>query len=186
MPHTTEIPLNTLSRSIRVSQTSEEPVESRILIAGVGNRLMGDDGFGPRVIELLESNSLPWNVEIRDIGTAGLTIATDLGDYELVVFIDSMNIEGEPGKLVKEEVKVEGGLEDMTELSRLSLHEVGLEGLLRFSKAIGTLPSKIILIGCKPRDIGPSLELSPEVNKATYQAVVMVHEILESLNQMME
>jgi len=169
-----------------MAQTSEESVEPRILVAGVGNRLMGDDGFGPRVIDLLESSSLPWNVEARDIGTAGLTIATDLADYELVVFIDSMNMEGEPGRLVRTEIKVEGGLEDMAELSRLSLHEVGLEGLLRFSEAIGTLPSKIFLIGCKPRNTEPGLELSPEVERATFKAVEMVHEILENLDRLVE
>ena len=46
----------------------------RILVAGVGNRLMGDDGFGPRVIDLLRDENLPNNVEARDIGTANTSI----------------------------------------------------------------------------------------------------------------
>ena len=64
----------------------------RILVAGIGNRLMGDDGFGPRVIDILESMELPENVEVRDIGTAGITIATDLSDYDFVIFLDTMNM----------------------------------------------------------------------------------------------
>ena len=71
----------------------------KILIAGVGNRLMSDDGFGPKVIDLLSSTALPENVDARDIGTAGVTIATDLSEYDLVIFVDSMNTEGEPGQL---------------------------------------------------------------------------------------
>jgi len=144
----------------------------KVLIAGVGNRLMGDDGFGPRVIDRLSSVPLPENVEARDIGTAGLTIATDLSDYDLVVFLDSVNLEGEPGQLYKSTIEVEG-VGDIAELSRLTLHEVGLEGLLRFAKEIGVLPPKVVLIGCKPKALGPSLELSPEVEVALYIATDM-------------
>ena len=154
--------------------------DKKILVAGVGNRLMGDDGFGPRVTDLLSLIPLPEIVEVRDIGTAGLTIATDLSDYDLVVFIDSMNIEGEPGQLYKSDVVVEGSLEDTTELSRFTLHEVGLEGLLKFSKAIGTLPPRVVLIGCKPKALGPSLVLSPEVEGATHRAAKMALDTVES------
>ena len=150
----------------------------RVLVAGVGNRLMGDDGFGPRVIDLLSSTPLPENVELRDIGTAGLTIATDLSDYDLVVFLDSMEMEGEPGRLSRSEVDVEDIEEDAGDLARVSLHEVGLEGLLKFSKAIGTLPPRVVLVGCKPKDVGPSLKLSDEVESAAHEAVDMVLETL--------
>lgn len=150
----------------------------KILVAGVGNRLMGDDGFGPRVIDLLVTSQVPKNVELRDMGTAGLTVATDLGDFDLVVFLDSMDMSGEPGRLIQTEVEVEGGLDDMAELARVTLHEVGLEGLLRFAKEIGTLPSKVILIGCKPKTVELSLDLSQEVEDATQRAVDMVMGIL--------
>jgi hydrogenase maturation protease len=151
----------------------------KILIAGVGNRLMGDDGFGPRVIDLLSNHPLPKNVEIRDVGTAGITIATDLSDYNEIIFIDSMNLEGQPGKIVMDSVKVENKDDDLSELAKSTLHEVGLEGLLRFSKIIGTLPSKVLLIGCKPKKIDVSLELSPEVEEATVFAAEMVINYLD-------
>jgi hydrogenase maturation protease len=153
----------------------------KILVAGVGNRLMGDDGFGPRVIDILSNHTLPEYVEIHDIGTAGITIATDLSDYDTVVFLDSMNLEGDPGKVVKSTVKVEEGIDDISELAKTTLHEVGLEGLLRFSKSIGTLPSEVILIGCKPKTITVSLDLSPEVEEATVIAANMVKKLLEKI-----
>ena len=152
----------------------------RVLVAGIGNRLMGDDGFGPRVIDLLSSINVPDNVELRDFGTAGLTIATDLEEFDLVIFLDSMQMEGEYGHLFKTQLVVEENLEDIGELARTSLHEVGLEGLLRFSKAIGTLPAEVYLIGCKPKNIEPSLDLSSEVEKASHKAVDMVIDIIES------
>ena len=159
----------------------------KILIAGVGNRLMGDDGFGPRVIDLLSSAPLPENVEARDIGTAGLTIATDLDEYDLVVFVDSVNLEGKPGQLYKSGIMVEEEEGDAAELSRFTLHEVGLEGLLKFAKAIGVLPPRVILIGCKPKALGPSPKLSPEVEDALHRAADMalasVEEFLSERNE---
>ena len=141
--------------------------------------MMGDDGFGPRVIDLLSATPMPMNVEIRDIGTAGVTIATDLSGYDLVVFLDSMDFEGEPGQLQKSKITVEDDGGDVAELSRFTLHEVGLEGLLKFAKAIGVLPPKVILIGCKPKSLGPTLELSPEVENALDTAAEMTTSIVE-------
>lgn len=151
----------------------------KLLIAGIGNRLMGDDGFGPRVVDLLESIQLPRNVELRDFGTAGLTIATNLSDYDVAIFLDSISVEGDSGQLHQTEIIVEEDLDEIAELSRFSIHEVGLEGLLKFAKAIGTLPSKVILIGCVPNVLQPSLDLSPMVAEATHRAVDMVQDIIK-------
>ena len=153
----------------------------RILVAGIGNRLIADDGFGPRVVDLLSERELPDFVEVRDFGTAGMTIATDLADYDAVIFIDSADHGGEPGSLSRSRLVVEAGVEDVAELARLTLHEAGLEGLLRFSKSIGTLPPEVFFIGCKPKTLAPSLELSPEVEAALERAVAIVDEILEKI-----
>jgi hydrogenase maturation protease len=153
----------------------------RILVAGIGNRLIADDGFGPRVVDLLSDRELPDYVEVRDFGTAGITIATDLADYDAVIFVDSSDHEGEPGSLSKSRLLVEDGVDDIGELARLTLHEAGLEGLLRFSKSIGTLPDDVFLVGCRPKTLGPNLELSPNVEAALEKAVTMVDEILEKI-----
>ena len=151
----------------------------RILVAGIGNRLIGDDGFGPRVIDLLSQGDLPDIVDVRDFGTAGMTIATELADYRMVIFIDSMDHQGEPGSLHESRLVVDEDPGDVTELARLTLHEAGLEGLLRFSRAIGTLPQDIYLVGCKPKTLKPSLELSTEVEASLEKALTIVEEILE-------
>jgi hydrogenase maturation protease len=151
----------------------------RILIAGIGNRLMGDDGFGPRVTDLLMSIDLPPDVEVRDMGTAGLTIATDLADYDKVIFLDSTEMDKPFGELTKIRLEIDSD-EDITDLARLTLHEVGLEGLLKFSKAIGTLPEDIILIGCNPKNLHPSLTLSDEVESALNEAVSCILKLLNN------
>jgi len=153
----------------------------RIIVAGIGNRLIADDGFGPRVIDLLSRSDLSTIVDARDFGTAGMTIATDLADYDVVIFIDSMDHGGEPGSLYKSRLVVEEDPGDITELARLTLHEAGLEGLLRFSRAIGTLPQDIYLVGCKPKTLEPSIDLSTEVEAALEKALTIVEEILEKI-----
>lgn len=158
-----------------------ESVVPRILVAGIGNRLRGDDGFGPRVVDLLLSWKLPDGVEARDFGTAGITIATELSDYDVAIFLDSAESEGKPGSLLRSRLKVEAGIDESAELARLSLHEVGLEGLLKFSKSIGTLPEKVYMIGCKPKLLIPTLELSPEVEASVEEAASMVIDIIGRL-----
>ncbi|MFQ6126629.1 MAG: hydrogenase maturation protease [Candidatus Heimdallarchaeota archaeon] len=151
----------------------------KILVAGVGSRLRGDDGFGPRVIDLLSDCSLPENVELWDLGTAGLTVASDLRECDFIIFLDAIEGSGEPGTLYKREITVDDvSEEDVTDLVSLSLHEAGLEGLLKIAKALGTLPPKVILIGCDPKSLEPGFELSKEVAAAVKKAVSLVMEIL--------
>lgn len=140
---------------------------------------MGDDGFGPRVIDLLLSYSLPQNVVLWDLGTAGLTVASDLSEYDFIIFLDTIEGSGEPGTLYKRKITVDAvSVEDITDLVSLSLHEAGLEGLLKIAKALGTLPSRIILIGCHPKSLEPSLKLTKAVEVAVKKAVSLVMEIL--------
>lgn len=142
---------------------------------------MGDDGFGPRVIDLLSTCSLPDDVMLWDFGTAGLTIASELSDYGFIIFLDVTESGGEPGTLYKRKITVdEISIEDVTDLVTLSLHEVGLEGLLKLAKALEILPPRIILLGCEPKSLEPSLELSREVEAAARKAVSLVMEILQT------
>ena len=75
--------------------------KEKTILAGIGNRLLSDDGFGPRVIDLLSQLELPPHIDIRDMGTAGITIASDLFEYHRVVFLDAMEMDGAPGRIEK-------------------------------------------------------------------------------------
>jgi len=139
---------------------------------------MGDDGFGPRVIDLLSTHPLPVNVELRDVGTASFSIATDLSDYDLVIFIDSMEMEGEPGQISRFQVDIEDVNDSVSKPVGGTIHELGLGELLKVSRAIGTLPPKVIIVGCKPGTVNPGLELSDDVERAAYKAADLVLQIL--------
>ncbi len=155
--------------------------DQKTIIAGIGNRLLGDDGFGPKVTDLLNKMPIPDHIEVRDMGTAGITIATDLSDYQRAIFLDTMTMDGEPGKLYLTKLQVDEPAEDITELSRMTLHDADLEGLLKFAKAINTLPEEVILIGCKPKNLEMGLDLSNEVEAATHEAVEIVMNLIKGV-----
>jgi hydrogenase maturation protease len=153
----------------------------KILIAGVGNILMSDDGFGPRVVEILSNKILPDNVELRNFGTSSLFLASELIKYKLIIFIDAIEIEGTPGALYRVDLKQDDMKMDESSQLGLSIHDMGLDDLLKLSNVMGTLPKKMIVVGCKPVDSSPGSCLSDEVKRAAEKAVKMVLEILETV-----
>jgi hydrogenase maturation protease len=157
--------------------------DKNILIAGLGNKYMGDDGFGPKVIEALVARNLPEDVEARDAGLCGVTLAPDLNDYELVIFVDAVEKREKPGTIYRNEIKAEQveGLkpEEAMNSFTLSVHETRLEELLLFAKAIGTLPPTTIVIGCEVREITLGESLSPEVDAAVLRATELILDELQ-------
>jgi hydrogenase maturation protease len=156
---------------------------SKILVAGLGNKYLGDDGFGPRVIETLMMRDLPDNVEARDVGLCGVTLAPDLGDYELVIFVDAVKKGGKPGTIYHTEIKAEQvkelKLEDEMHFFTFSIHETGLEELLSFAKKIGTLPPTTIVIGCEILEITLGETLSRAVEAAVPRVVDLILDELQ-------
>jgi len=147
----------------------------KILIAGLGNKYMGDDGFGPRVIEALITRNLPADVEARDTGLCGVTLAPDLNDYELVIFVDAV-VQGKPpgtiyrSEIKKEQVKELKSREAMCSFT-LSVHETQLEELILFARTIGTLPPTTIVFGCEVQEIVLGDALTPAVEAAVPRVV---------------
>lgn len=164
--------VTTLASATSIRLNSEE----KTLIAGIGNKLLGDDGFGPYVIELLESAKLSSNIETLDFGTAGITKATDLKGYDRVIFIDAIQRGGDPGAIYREDFtpnQVKDIKPDQS-IVQLSLHEAKLEELLSFAKAIGSLPQKITVIGCEPEVLEPRIGLSPGVEQAARNVAELI------------
>jgi hydrogenase maturation protease len=156
---------------------------AQIFVAGIGNKYMGDDGFGPRVIEELLTRELPENVEARDVGLCGITLAPDLGDYDHIIFADAVNTGGKLGTIYRTEIRaeeVEAMKPEGPNPFNISIHEARLEELLSFAKTIGTLPPTIVVIGCEVQDAQLGEDMSPEVATAIPSAV---ETILDELQQ---
>ena len=138
---------------------------SRIAVIGIGNVLLGDDGFGPLVVEkfrcLYECSPA---VEILDLGTPGLDIAPYMYDIDLVVIVDAVNAEEEPGTLC---VYCEAQLFSRYAQLRLSAHDPGVQESLVQLKLAGHAPKELIIVGVVPASCGLGLAMSPSVLRAS-------------------
>jgi hydrogenase maturation protease len=146
----------------------------RTLIAGFGNPLRGDDGFGVEVVRRLQQEALGDDVTVVDVGTGGIHLAHELlTPYDQAIIVDAMMQGGAPGTLHVQEVL------DIQPEARVDLHLVLPARALGVAKALGALPARVLLIGCEPTQVDElSLELSPPVAAAVDTAVQQIRQLL--------
>src|ERR1700676_297772 len=147
-----------------------------VLVAGVGNAWLRDDGFGGEVARRLEQRELPDGVAVMDAGTGGLDLAYEvMRGYDALVILDVSRQGGEPGTLYVMEVpeeSVEGGIEDGEVINP---HGMDPKTVLRFVRSIGAWPGKVVVIACEPAEVEElGLGLSSEVQSAVERALDLV------------
>jgi len=140
---------------------------TRTLIAGFGNALRGDDGFGVAVIRRLERESLGDDVDTLEVGTGGMHLAHQLlSRYDRAVIVDAMTRGEPPGTLYVLEIA------DVEPETRIDMHLALPARALGVAKALGVLPSTVLMVGCEPAVVDElTLELSPGVARAVEPAV---------------
>jgi hydrogenase maturation protease len=156
-------------------------VGERILVLGLGNILLKDEGIGVHVIRELQGLALPENVEVIDGGTAGLDmLLSQEGSYKLVV-VDAAKAGEKPGTIYK--AKVKGG--EMDKLARtlggdkelkISSHQFGLIESLTAAQSCGCAPREIVIIGVEPKEINYGLEPTEQVSRRIPEIIKMVLE----------
>ncbi len=161
---------------------SDEQLRS-ILVAGVGNAWLRDDGFGGEVARRLGERELPAGVAVMDAGTGGLDLAYEvMRGYDALVILDVSKQGGEPGTLYvmePSEDEVAGGIEDGDVINP---HGMDPQTVLRFLKASGGWPGKVIVIACEPADVEEmGWGLSDSVSEAVDRAVDLVLETVGEL-----
>ena len=161
---------------------TEEPLRS-ILIAGVGNAWLRDDGFGGEVARRLTERPLPAGVDVMDAGTGGLDLAYEvMRGYDALVILDVSKQGGEPGTLYvmePDEESVPGGIEDGEVINP---HGMDPQTVLRFVKSVGAWPGRVVVIACEPADVEEmGLGLSDQVSAAVSRAVDLVVETVAEL-----
>jgi len=149
------------------------PLSQRVLVAGIGNIWMKDDGFGGEVAKRLNNRELPKDVIVTDFGIGGLDLAYELQNgYAALVLVDISRQGGEPGTLYVMEVdedEVEGDIQDGV---MMDPHGMDPQTVLRFIKSTGAWPGKVVIIACEPEEVEDfGLGLSPTVEAAVDHAV---------------
>src|SRR5262245_49152920 len=120
----------------------------RTLVAGFGNVLRGDDGFGVEVIRRLRESQPLEDVEVMEVGTAGIRLAQELlTPYDRVIIVDAMTRGGVPGTVYVSEV------ESVESAGDVDLHLAVPSRALAVAKALGALPGRVFIVGCEPADV---------------------------------
>jgi hydrogenase maturation protease len=133
----------------------------RISVIGIWNVLLGDDGFGPLTVEMFRcAYECDSNVEILDLGTPGLDLAPYLYDAGVVVIVDAVHAEEEPGTLC---VYCETDLFSCRPQLRLTSHDPGVQQCLAQLRLAGHAPSELIIVGVVPESCGLGEGISPSV-----------------------
>ena len=155
----------------------------QILVAGVGNAWLRDDGFGGEVTKALSERELPLGVQVIDFGSGGLDLAYEvMRGYDALVLIDISRQGERPGTLYVMEAKdddVEGSIEDG---QMIDPHGMDPQTVLRFVKYVGGWPGRVFVVACEPEvvdDVG--FGLSDTVRASVGRAVDVVLETIGEL-----
>lgn len=133
--------------------------QNDILILGVGNLLMKDEGVGVHVVERLKTMQLPENVEVLDGATSGFDLIHYINGYKKLIVIDAVTNGEKPGTLYR---LTEKNLEAKPKVF-YSLHEIDFLDAIDMAEIMGVKPEKVVVIGIEPKDMSAGISLSPEI-----------------------
>ncbi len=152
-------------------------MSSGVLVAGIGNIFLGDDGFGVEVVRRLAGRPLPPGVWVTDFGIRGLHLAFDLLEHpdDMLLLVDVTPRGGEPGTVYLIEPDLEtlagpGGPADAHDMTPAAVF-----GLLR---SLGGTPGRVLIVGCEPLSTEEEMGLSPPVEGAVDEAVALILDVL--------
>lgn len=150
----------------------------RVLVLGIGNYLMGDEGVGVHAIHALSKLDLPENIDILDGGTGSFDLMPILAKYPTVIFVDATMDGRMPGTVNVIYPKFAADFPTV-----LSAHDVGLKDMIDALEFKGELP-KIILVTVTIYDMIPmTIKLTDEVQKSIPSLTTKILEIIEEMKK---
>ncbi|RQD75499.1 MAG: hydrogenase maturation protease [Candidatus Syntrophonatronum acetioxidans] len=153
--------------------------KKNILVLGVGNILMADEGIGVHVIKEMESLDLPENVELLDGGTAALDLIPYLKGRNKLIIVDCIDTQDPPGTIYRLSPE---DLENIKTFTISSMHQIGLAETIKLSKLLGN-NSDIVIIGVAPKNYNQyRIEISPELNKVVPKIIDIIFKEMKDIN----
>jgi hydrogenase maturation protease len=153
-----------------------------VLILGLGNVLLGDDGLGAAAVARLERNyRVPAGVHLEDGGTLGLSLLGILAEAEHVILVDAVAAESPPGTLIR----LDGADVSDAVRDRLSPHQIGVADLLDAARLIGSYPRTVTLLGLVPDSIDLAVVRSSAVDRSLDELVAAIVREVQSLGYKM-
>jgi hydrogenase maturation protease len=160
----------------------------RVLVAGVGNIFLSDDGFGAEVARRLADADLPDWVQVADYGTSGMHLMYDLADgFETAILIDAAPRGGEPGTVYLLELDpadnlgaADGTAPESAVSPFLDAHGMQPDVVLGMLRVLGGHAQRILVVGCEPASTDYGIGLSEPVAAAVGAAVKMVTDLVSA------
>lgn len=164
------------------AQTIPAVETKRILIAGIGNIFLGDDGFGVEVASILGRRTFPYGVRVVDFGIRGFDLAYALMEgYETTILVDAYPGEGQPGTLFVVEPDLQNVISTGTQPGVVDPHGMNPLSVLRMAVNMGAQLKRMLLVGCVPATLGPEegqMGLSEPIAAAVDEAVQLVDSLV--------
>ncbi len=160
----------------------QPPETKSILIAGIGNIFLADDGFGVEVASRLANQSFPSGVRVADFGIRGFDLAYALMEgYETTILVDAYPGEGQPGTLFVVEPDLKDWNSAGTQQGLIEPHAMNPINVLRMATSMGGQLKRVLLVGCVPATLGPEegqMGLSEPVAAAVDEAVKLIDSLV--------
>ena len=151
---------------------------ARILVAGIGNIFLGDDGFGSEVVRNTELPEDDPNVRVLDYGIRGMHLAYDLlEEWDTLVLIDAIPSRGKPGTLHVFQAEHESG----SDTPGLDAHGMDPAAVFASLRALGGNPPYTVVVGCEAGSVEEGMGLTEPVANAVPRAARAVEEIVAAL-----
>lgn len=150
---------------------------SRVLVAGVGNIFLGDDGFGVEVATRLAGQPVPAGVRVADYGIRGLHLAYELLDgYDGLILVDAVSRGDRPGTVYVIEPDL-GAPPVPGEAPAMDAHSMSPDTVFALLRTLGAELAQVYVVGCEPADLTEHIGLSGQVAAAVPVAVATVLEL---------
>jgi hydrogenase maturation protease len=152
----------------------------RVLVAGIGNVFLGDDGFGVEVVGRLDAGSLPDSVDVADYGIRGVHLAYELldGRYDTVILVDAVPTGEAPGTVSVLEVDpvaaAAPGAEDPPGPLPIDGHGMTPMAVLAMLRDLGGAVDRVLVVGCEPAVVEERMALSEVVRGSVEEAAGLV------------
>ena len=160
----------------QTKQPKNNPTPGKILVLGIGNLVLNDEGIGIHVVNALNEMKIPQGVDVLDGGTGGLALLETLQSYRQLILVDAALDNNPVGTIRRLSPKYS---KDYPPL--LSAHEIGLKEMIDAMLLLGQAP-RIDLLAISVRNCHHlGMQLSPEARKAIPQVLQLIFEIINDL-----
>jgi hydrogenase maturation protease len=168
-------------------------VSGRVLVAGLGNVFLGDDGFGVEVVRRLDPGRLPAGIDVVDYGIRGVHLAYELldGRYSTLLMVDAVPLDDPPGTLAVLEVPLEDDGRRPEALDAPAVDGHGMSPLavvdlmrrVGGTAGVGSPVDRVLLVGCRPAVLEERMGLSDAVQAAVEPALHLVFDVVTDLSR---